>query len=127
MNVVLHEMRRRARFLVAPLVGAALTSYFVYHTIEGERGVLAWRDIAQQLHAASEVLATVETEHDALAHRVAGLDPHHVDPDLLDQQIRATLDLAAPNEVVVAQPGQAQPGQRQPAQPQPGPAAKPAR
>ena len=109
--IVLHEMRRRARLLVGPLLGAALTSYFVYHTIEGDRGLRAWRDITQQLRTAKDQLATVETEHDALAHKVAGLDPNHVDPDLLDQQIRSTLDLVAPNEVVIAQPGQAgQPG-----------------
>ena len=103
MNAIVHEMRRRARFLVGPLLGAALTSYFVYHTIEGDRGLRAWRDITQQLHVAKDALATVEAEHDALAHKVGGLDPAHVDPDLLDQQIRQTLDLVAPNEVVIMQ------------------------
>jgi len=101
--IVLHEMRRRARFLVGPLLGAALTSYFVYHTIEGDRGLRAWRDITQQLRVANEALSTAEAERDALAHKVAGLDPNHVDPDLLDQQIRQTLDLVAPNEVVIMQ------------------------
>ena len=102
--IVLHEMRRRGRYLVGPLLGVALTSYFVYHTIEGDRGLRAWRDINQQLHAATDALATVQAEHDALAHKVAGLNPNHVDPDLLDQQIRATLDLVAPDEIVITQP-----------------------
>jgi cell division protein FtsB len=104
-----HEMRRRARFLVGPLLGAALTSYFVYHTVEGERGLLAWRDITQQMRIAKDALATVEAERDALAHKVAALDPNHVDPDLLDQQIRSTLDLVAPIEIVIIQPGQPSP------------------
>jgi cell division protein FtsB len=107
MMVVLHEMRRRARFLVGPLLGLALTSYFVYHTIEGDRGLGAWRDVTQQLRVANDQYSTVEAEHDALAHKVAGLDPNHVDPDLLDQQIRATLELVAPNELVVMQPNPA--------------------
>ena len=102
--IVLHEMRRRARFLVGPLLGAALTSYFVYHTIEGDRGLRAWRDITQQLHAANDQLATVQAERDALAHKVGGLDPNHVDPDLLDQQIRSTLELVSPNEIIILQP-----------------------
>jgi cell division protein FtsB len=102
--IVLHEMRRRARQLIGPLLGLTLTSYFVYHTIEGERGLRAWVDVTQQLHAANDALATVQAERDALAHKVAGLDPNHVDPDLLDQQIRATLDLVAPDEVVVMPP-----------------------
>jgi cell division protein FtsB len=103
--IVLHEMRRRARFLVGPLLGAALTSYFVYHTVEGDRGARAWREVTQQLRVANQALATVQGERDALAHKVAGLDPNHVDPDLLDQQIRTNLDLVSPNEIVVMQPG----------------------
>src|SRR6202041_572240 len=99
--IVLHEMRRRARFLVGPLLGAALTSYFAYHTIEGDRGLRAWRGINEQLHAATDALATGQAERHALAHKVAGLDPKHVDPDLLDQQIRATLDLVSPGEVII--------------------------
>jgi cell division protein FtsB len=105
--IVLHEMRRRARFLVGPLLGAALTSYFVYHTIEGDRGLRAWRGIAEQLHAANGALNTAQAVSDALARRVAGLDPKHVDPDLLDQQIRSNLDLVAPDEVVIMQSTQA--------------------
>ena len=104
MVVLLHEIRRRARFFVGPLLGAALTSYFVYHTIEGERGLRAWREITQQLRLANDQLSTVAAERDALAHKVSGLDPAHIDPDLLDQQIRTTLELVAPNEVVIMQP-----------------------
>jgi cell division protein FtsB len=102
--IVLHEMRRRARFLVGPLLGAALTSYFVYHTIEGDRGLRAWRDITQQLRVAKDQYATVEAERDALEHKVDGLNPNHVDPDLLDQQIRSQLDLVSPGEVILMQP-----------------------
>ncbi len=102
--IVLHEIRRRARFLVGPLLGAALTTYFVYHTIEGDRGLHAWRDINQQLRMAKDQYATVETERDALEHKVDGLNPNHVDPDLLDQQIRAQLDLVSPDEVILMQP-----------------------
>ena len=39
-----------------------------------------------------------------MAHKVAGLDPNHVDPDLLDQQIRTNLNLVAPNEIIIMQP-----------------------
>lgn len=103
--IVLHEMRRRARHLVGPFLGAALTAYFVYHTIEGDRGLRAWRGINEQLHTANEALATVQAERDALQHKVGGLDPNHVDPDLLDQQIRSTLDLVSPGEVILMQSG----------------------
>jgi cell division protein FtsB len=104
MIVVLHELRRRARFLVGPFLGFALASYFVYHTVEGDRGLRAWRDINQQLRVASDQFATVEAERDALEHKVAGLNPNHVDPDLLDQQIRMQLDLVSPSDIILMQP-----------------------
>lgn len=104
--VILQEMRRRSSAIVWPLIGIAMTAYFVYHTWMGDRGLRAGRDIAQQLSLAKQDLTAVEAERDALAHKVAGLDPSHVDPDLLDQQIRATLDLVAPNEIVILQSGQ---------------------
>jgi|SRR5580704_10402571 cell division protein FtsB len=105
--LVLHEMRRRARLLIGPVLGIAATGYFVYHAFEGERGLRAGREIAQQLFLAKQNLAATEAERDAIAHKVAGLDPAHVDPDLLDQQIRSTLDLVAPNEIIILKPGQA--------------------
>jgi len=69
--IVLHEMRRRARYLVAPVLGVAFTGYFVYHIFEGERGLYAWRDIAQQLHTAQASLSAVQDEHTVLARRCA--------------------------------------------------------
>src|SRR5580700_8468659 len=104
--IVLHEMRRRARLLVGPVFGIAATGYFVYHTFEGDRGLRAGRDITQQLFQARQTLAAVEVERDALQHKVAGLESDHVDPDLLDQQVRSTLDLVAPNEIVILNPGE---------------------
>jgi len=104
--VMLHELRRRAPAIAGPLIGIATTVYFGYHMIEGDRGLLAGREIAVQLSLARQTLTATDTERDALAHKVAGLDPMHVDRDLLDQQIRSTLDLVAPNEVVILHPGE---------------------
>ncbi len=101
--VILQEMRRRSSAIAWPLIGIVVTAYFVYHAWMGDRGLSAGREIAQQLFLAKQDLAAVEAERDALAHKVSGLDPAHVDRDLLDQQIRATLDLVAPNEIVILQ------------------------
>jgi cell division protein FtsB len=102
--IVVHEMRRRARVLVVPLLGLTITSYFIYHLLEGDRGLRAWRDIIQQLHAAQDNLSAAQAERAALARKVAGLDPAHIDPDLLDQQVRSTLNLIAPNEIAIMHP-----------------------
>jgi cell division protein FtsB len=101
---VLREMRRRARVLVGPVLGLALIGYFAYHLVEGDRGLRAWLRVTQQLRVAKENLAAVEADRTALDRRVAHLRSDHVDPDLLDAQIRKTLDVAAPDEIVILQP-----------------------
>ena len=102
--IVLREMRRRARVLIAPVLGLALTGYFVYHLIEGERGLKAWVRVTQELRLAKETLSAVADERAGLEHKVSHMRPEQVDPDLLDSQARRTLDVVSPDEIVIIQP-----------------------
>jgi cell division protein FtsB len=99
--IVLREMRRRAKVLVPPVMGLALTGYFAYHLVEGDRGLRAWIQVTQELRLAKENLSAVVGDRAALEHRVSHMRPDHVDPDLLDSQVRRTLDVVAPGEVVI--------------------------
>jgi len=87
--------------LVSPVLGLAVTGYFAYHLAEGDRGLLAWIQVTQELRLAKQTLSTVATDRAALEHRVSHMRPDHVDPDLLDAQARRTLDVAAPDEIVI--------------------------
>src|SRR5947209_2225530 len=102
--VVLREMRRRAKVLVPPVLGLALTFYFAYHLVEGDRGLRAWLRVTQQLRLAKDNLSAIASERADLEHRVSHMRPDHVDPDLLDSQVRKTLDVVAPDEIVIMQP-----------------------
>jgi cell division protein FtsB len=104
--IVLREIRRRGRVLVGPLLGIALTGYFAYHLVEGDRGLRAWVRLTQDLRVAKENLAAVSAERAEIEHRVSHMRPDHVDPDLLDAQIRKTLDLARPDEIVIMTPAE---------------------
>src|SRR5258708_29861041 len=64
--VVLREMRRRARFLVTPVLGIAVACYFAYHLVEGDRGLRAWFRVTQDLRTAKTNLASVQAERAAL-------------------------------------------------------------
>ena len=97
-------MRRRAKALVAPVVALALAGYFAYHLVEGDRGLRAWLRITQELRVAKENLDTISAERAALEHRVSHMRSDHVDPDLLDAQVRRTLDVIAPDEIVIMTP-----------------------
>jgi cell division protein FtsB len=102
--IVLREMRRRAKVLVAPVLGIAATFYFAYHLVEGDRGLRAWVRVAQDLRVAKENLTATSAERTALEHKVAHLRPDQLEPDLLDSQVRKTLDVVSPDEIVIMKP-----------------------
>ncbi len=102
--LVFREIRRRARVLVTPVLALAAAGYFAYHLVEGDRGLRAWFRVTQDLRVAKGNLAAAQAERATLERSVANMRPDHVDPDLLEEQVRRTLDLAAPNEFVVMRP-----------------------
>jgi len=97
-------MRRRAKVLVAPVLGLALTGYFAYHLVEGDRGLRAWMRLTQELRSAKAGLADVAAERGKLERRASNMRSGHLDPDLLDSQVRRTLDFVAPDEIVIIRP-----------------------
>ena len=42
---MLKDIRWRFNHIVGPLFGILLFTYFVYHSIQGQHGILAWRQL----------------------------------------------------------------------------------
>jgi cell division protein FtsB len=102
--ILSRKLRRRVQPLIGPVVGIALTGYFAYNLFVGDRGLLAWVRLTREIHAESDKLASLRAAQAALDLKVKNLTPDHLDPDLLDERVRATLNLAAPNEIVIMPP-----------------------
>jgi len=102
--IVLRELRRRAHLIVGPVLGIALTGYFAYHLVEGDRGLIAWLQLTREIRAENAKLEAVRAQRQALDLKISNLKPDHLDPDLLDERVRATLNLVAPGETVIMQP-----------------------
>ncbi|MFN3075289.1 MAG: FtsB family cell division protein [Alphaproteobacteria bacterium] len=83
------------------LFGMGAVAYFCYHAVQGERGLLAWWEFRHEIQQAESRLAQVNAQQAALERRVRLLRPESLDPDLLEEQARAVLDLGRPSEVVV--------------------------
>ena len=96
-------MRRRLSYILGPLIGFGAVVYFAYHTVEGDRGVLAWVRLQNDIADAELQLAKVSTERQQLEHRVLLLRPDHLDPDMLEERARAMLNMGRSDEVVVFQ------------------------
>ena len=101
--IVMRALRRRAGFIVGPVLGFALTGYFAYHLVEGDRGLKAWFQLNREIRTATANLEAVRAQRAALDLRVSNLRPDHVDPDLLDERIRAILNLVSPDDIVIMQ------------------------
>jgi len=99
--ILLRPLGRRARSVAGPLIGIALTGYFAYHLVEGDRGLKAWLRLNREISTATGNLDAVRTQRAALDLKVSELRPDHVDPDLLDERIRATLNLVLPDDIVI--------------------------
>jgi cell division protein FtsB len=102
--ILMRELRKRARVVVGPILGIALTGYFAYNLVEGDRGFIAWTRLTRQIRVEDARLDALRAERAALKLKVSDLTPSHLDPDLLDERVRATLNLVGPNERVIMKP-----------------------
>lgn len=98
---IVAEIRRRARRIAGPVAAVTLVIYFSYHLVEGDRSLMAWRALSEEIALAKAQLAEAQAEQAALDHRVSLLRPNHLDRDMLDERARAVLNLAARDERVI--------------------------
>jgi cell division protein FtsB len=90
---------RSALFLAACL---ALTGYFAYHAVEGEHGLHKRALLEQRVHQLEEELASLVKERQRMEHDVSLItDRVRSQTDMLDEQARALLNYARPDEIVV--------------------------
>ena len=94
-------MTRVFAAMVLPAICGAVSAYFGYYAIWGERGALALGDTQAELGLKQEELAQLHDEHARLQHRIDLMKPGQVDPDLVEERARADLMDGAPNQVAV--------------------------
>jgi cell division protein FtsB len=98
------EFTRRFKSLAAQLVGACLAGYFIYHAVQGDRGILAWLRVNQQLEAAHAELAATGTQRAVMEQRVALLSNSSLDLDMLEVRARVLLNFSDPDDLVIFLP-----------------------
>lgn len=97
----LFETRSRLVEIVAPALVMGLLVYFGYHAVQGDNGLFSYLRLKQQLQAQELQVAEIAATRQALEHRVHLMRPSSVDPDILDEQVRATLGFARADEVII--------------------------
>ena len=78
-----------------------LLGFFAWHAQEGPRGFAFREKLASQSRQLSDELVATRKQRSDFETRVALLRPESVDPDMLDEMARSTLDVAGPNDLIV--------------------------
>jgi len=91
----------RLRVVFAPLMAVALIAYFGYHLINGDRGLLAYRDLSLAISQAEAIKSATGAEREVLERRVSLLRPESLDLDMLEERSRIILDLALPGDIIL--------------------------
>ncbi len=63
---VIAEFRTRAGKIVLPVLGFCVVGYFAYHAVQGDRGLIAWRQLTHRVNEAHAVLGETSIERRAL-------------------------------------------------------------
>jgi cell division protein FtsB len=100
MSVVL-EIRRRGRHVAGSILGALLFAYFILHAIQGDRGLLAWVQLRQQITVAEFGLKISQANRNSWENRAALLAWGWIDPDMLDERARIVIGFGRPDEIVI--------------------------
>lgn len=95
------DIKRRVRRMAGPTLGCLLAAYFVYHSIQGDHGALAWRQLDVLINEAEGSLSALVEQRDALERRVRMLRPDSLDPDMVEEQGRRMLNFSHPDDVVL--------------------------
>lgn len=98
---LIEELRRRSRHVIGPLLGIVAVSYFAYHTVHGDRGVLAYIQMRERVQEAEVRYELLERERNYWEHRVQLLNPSSIDPDMLDERVRIMLGYARADDLVI--------------------------
>jgi len=104
MMPVFQEIRARARQVAPQVLLACLAAYFGYHAVQGDRGVLAWLRLDQELAQARALDGELAVEEERLTHHVALMRPDHLDPDMLEEQARLLLNYGRADDYLILWP-----------------------
>ena len=86
------------------MLGVMALVYFAYHTVQGDRGLVAWWRLNREIHSAEATLSDLRDQQQALQHKASLLSPDHLDPDMLEERARLMLDLGRPDDIIVLHP-----------------------
>ena len=98
---VLTELRLRSSHIIGPIIGVCLIVYFLYHAVQGDRGLIAFWQLSKQVTQAENTYSMLNQKRAELQNRVTLLNPYSLNSDMIDERARFMLGYTKPDEVVI--------------------------
>ena len=99
--------RRRRTILTALtlyMLAALFIGYFAVNAFTGNHGLRAQHDLDVQMAGLKEELVRLKSERTLWDRRVSLLRSDRLDPDMLEERVRAVLDYVDPRDVTMLRP-----------------------
>lgn len=103
-NSTRHRRRTLRQRFTVPAIAVGLVAYFAFHALNGELGLVGKAKIEHRYAELEKELAVVRAEREELLRRVMLLRPESLDPDMVDERARASLNLVHPQELAILRP-----------------------
>lgn len=78
-----------------------LVAYFAYHAFHGDNSIHALRALQAQEQDLLLVAEAVRADREFMEQQTAALSRTSIDPDMLEEQVRARLGFTHPDEYIV--------------------------
>lgn len=96
-----HHKERKFGRLVLPAITIAFVSYFSYHSIHGELGLIATEKFEHTRAERAATLAKLVSKREALERQVRLLSDGTLEKDMLDEVARYQLNVSRKDEITV--------------------------
>ena len=98
---VLTELRLRSSHIIGPIIGVCLIVYFLYHAVQGDRGLIAFWQLSKQVTQAENTHSVLNQKRAELQNRVSLLNPNSLNSDMIDERARFILGYTKTDEIVI--------------------------
>jgi cell division protein FtsB len=98
------KMVKRKFDVIVMAVCLSLLGYFGWHGYYGPRSFDHRDKLEARAAGLDAKLVTIRDERQALERKVSLMRPHSIDPDMLDELARSTLDYGEPTDLIVKLP-----------------------
>lgn len=101
---VLRSFKTRLRSSLPPAIFLAITYYFGWNAVHGKSGLEAQATQRHELAQAQARYAATDELRKQWATKISDLSAQSIQRDMLEEQARAVLNLADPNDLVIDLP-----------------------